>query len=326
MICGRECCNVAGPPFCASYRTSKVGHVAPLIGCLFLVFCAWFFPHTRFGRVLGVRKPMLFFLKDSSPTSSPSFVQEDDPEAVFRNPGKLRKSLEQLWSTSSLSKLQSGRSTLGTVAIGSFVEHTTRFDFQEQSCLNQFEHLISLWRSNCSLVADDQLQGDGDVYNSDLLLHGLDSMHAELLEDFQRWRRKFHYDADPPDEVDRVREITAYLLVWGEAGNLRFMPEIICFLTRAVCTSAPTGDFYGGHTPCQSHLFLPCQQLRLEDHGLFSFRSGCHAEQGKHAELSLDATVSRLRQAGVLGDILSVGNLEGLLFGRQWVGVPSSSF
>mmetsp|Transcript_61921 Transcript_61921/g.164550 ORF Transcript_61921/g.164550 Transcript_61921/m.164550 type:complete len:2073 (-) Transcript_61921:147-6365(-) len=258
LMCGRECCNVVGPPFCVSTPSSQVGHVAPLILCLFLVFCSWVFPHTRLGRVLGVRKPMLFFLKDSSPTSSPSFVPEDGPEAVFRNPGKLRKSLEQLWSTSSLSKLQPGRSTLGKVAIDSFVEHTTRFDFQEQSCLNQFEHLISLWRSNCSLVADDQLQGDGDVYNGDLLLDGLDSMHAELLEGFQRWRKKFHCDAEPADEVERIREITAYLLVWGEAGNLRFMAEIICFLTHAVCTSAPTGDFYGGHTPCQSHLFLSC--------------------------------------------------------------------
>ena len=42
--------------------------------------------------------------------------------------------------------------------------------FLEQSCPNQFVHFISLWRSNCSLVADDQLQMMAYL-RCDFLLH-----------------------------------------------------------------------------------------------------------------------------------------------------------
>ena len=59
---------------------------------------------------------------------------------------------------------------------------------QEQTCLDQFGHLILLWRSYSSLVADDQLHDDNFAYFGDLLLHRLKSMHAELLGASRRIR------------------------------------------------------------------------------------------------------------------------------------------
>ena len=38
----------------------------------------------------------------------------------------------------------------------------------------------------------------------------------------------------------------------------RSMAEIICSLTHAVCTKAPTGDLYGRYVPSQSRFFVSC--------------------------------------------------------------------
>ena len=79
-------------------------------------------------------------------------------------------------------------------AIDIFASLTTKFDFQEANCLNQFEHLLTLWRSNCSIVADAQLFGEGDVFNGDLLEEGLEALHVELLDGLQRWRRRLRVE------------------------------------------------------------------------------------------------------------------------------------
>ena len=74
---------------------------------------------------------------------------------------------------------------------------------------------------------------------------------------------KFHCDGAAADGVERLQEITAYLLVSGGDGKLRPTAEVICSLTHAFCTRAPTGDFYGGYILCQSHLFISCPTLRV---------------------------------------------------------------
>lgn len=46
---------------------------------------------------------------------------------------------------------------------------------------------------------------------------------------------------------DRVRQLALYLLVWGEASNVRFMPECICFLFKCA-------DDYYRSPECQNRI------------------------------------------------------------------------
>ena len=105
-------------------------------------------------------------------------------------------------------------------------------NFQEQSCPKQSVHFISLWRSNCSSVVDDQLHMMAYL-RCDFHLHGLQSTHTELLE--ARGGAGNSIEARSCPISCHVPEIAALLLIWGKTGNLRTMPEKICFLTRAVC-------------------------------------------------------------------------------------------
>ena len=126
---------------------------------------------------------------------------------------------------------------------------------------NQFDHLLSLWRSHCSLLADLDLDTEDDlgdaVVNETTLLHeALGALHAELLEGFRQWRQRLAEELQEPlsstslvlgnirwfhvpygDWLEaesrkmaaslatkQLAEVATYLLVWGEAGNLRFMP------------------------------------------------------------------------------------------------------
>ena len=44
------------------------------------------------------------------------------------------------------------------------------------------------------------------------------------------------------EHFDERRELVytcLYLLIWGEAANLRFMPECLCFIYHHVMSSAP---------------------------------------------------------------------------------------
>ena len=63
------------------------------------------------------------------------------------------------------------------------------FLFQAQSAENQFEHLLSLLRSQCAMVADRDV-GKGVVVDESFLLGtAIGDLHAELLDNFQAWRR-----------------------------------------------------------------------------------------------------------------------------------------
>jgi len=62
----------------------------------------------------------------------------------------------------------------------------------------------------------------------------------------------------PQDNGNELAEVAAYLLVWGEAGNVRFMPEVICFITDLVlCADTPEGGkVFSDVSLCRSGAFL----------------------------------------------------------------------
>lgn len=111
----------------------------------------------------------------------------------------------------------------------------------------------------------------------ELLKDALADLHRDLLEGLHRWRARLA--ACPalqvPSRRERQRrgllahadsesgkqlvEISVYLLVWGEAGNIRFMPEVVCFLTELALASEDVqmgGSLYQGSGTTKSGLFL----------------------------------------------------------------------
>eukprot|EP00435_Cladocopium_sp_Y103_P009776 s3814_g2.t1 len=132
----------------------------------------------------------------------------------------------------------------------------------------------------------------------ELLKDALADLHRDLLEGLHRWRGRLaacpelqagavlardvgprqrrgllaHADSESGKQLV---EISVYLLVWGEAGNIRFMPEVVCFLTELALASEDVqmgGSLYQGSGTTKSGLFLakiirPIYNVIFEDCG-----------------------------------------------------------
>ena len=131
--------------------------------------------------------------------------------------------------------------------------------FQPANVANQEEHLESLLLSQLGRTRGDYIAA-------------VDGLHASLLTPFHRWMLQNsstgtnvqfgladedHRTAawSTPHTAEQLNDVALYLLVWGEAANLRFMPELLYFLfatARAHCAAAaamlphPLGGGGGG--------------------------------------------------------------------------------
>ena len=100
---------------------------------------------------------------------------------------------------------------------------------QEDSCAAQQRHIESLLMSQLSVTFGDYDQA-------------VRRLHATLLQSAERYEVKTSgavkrvekqgdgtsvWDARSTDVL--LEEITVFLLIWGESGNLRFMPEFVVF-------------------------------------------------------------------------------------------------
>jgi 1,3-beta-glucan synthase len=68
---------------------------------------------------------------------------------------------------------------------------------------------------------------------------GIKSLDSAL----NRWRNAMN----SMSHYDRLRQIALYLLCWGEAGNVRFVPECMCFIFKCA-------DDYYRSPECQSRM------------------------------------------------------------------------
>eukprot|EP00933_Yihiella_yeosuensis_P040353 TRINITY_DN34639_c0_g1_i1.p1 TRINITY_DN34639_c0_g1~~TRINITY_DN34639_c0_g1_i1.p1 ORF type:complete len:1965 (+),score=368.55 TRINITY_DN34639_c0_g1_i1:571-5895(+) len=130
------------------------------------------------------------------------------------------------------------------------------------------------------MVADRSVGQSIDVDETTLLGEALGDLHAELCDGFARWRSKLsdYGPAGIPEKAEgqapmvggadwevlphdggfsaklgldeaksaaelstQLAEMVTYLLVWGEAGNIRFMPEVVYFITELALAADP-GD------------------------------------------------------------------------------------
>jgi len=272
---GATCCTLLNPPYCVDqdWSASTVALLGPaamlvaLLTAAVLVSCRGAPPRERAGlspeEVKAERR-------DSASAVEGVLAVGRRARALLSGKSEMQLLLEAAWLERSCLRVLPHAAPFAVSTASLFAGLADAFQFQADNAKNQHEHLLSLWRSQLSMVADRAYEERGvQVNEQDLLREALRDLHAELLDGFLRWRRAFR-DAEGPsaaegsggglpqvcgarwqplweaasfrtDEVlsRQLAEVVAFLLVWGEAGNLRFMPEVLYFITDLVLTSDP---------------------------------------------------------------------------------------
>ncbi|KAL5165045.1 Callose synthase 7 [Glycine soja] len=102
------------------------------------------------------------------------------------------------------------------------------FGFQKGNVANQREHLILLL-ANMNI---------GDRAESSHQLHSetVEKLKATILKNYESWCHYVHCEdnlrflEDYDMQQLELIYIALYLLIWGEASNIRFMPECLCYI------------------------------------------------------------------------------------------------
>ena len=106
------------------------------------------------------------------------------------------------------------------------------FGFQNDNVRNQREHLV-LHLANSQMRLDpppaivDSLQPSVLRRFRRKLLHNYTSWCSYLGLKSNVW---IAHRRDPTDLRRELLYVSLYLLIWGESGNLRFMPECLCYI------------------------------------------------------------------------------------------------
>lgn len=174
-----------------------------------------------------------------------------------------------------------------------FLDLTAKFGFQRDSMRNMYDHFMTLLDSRASRMTPNQallslhadyIGGDNANYRKWYFAAHLDLDDAvgfanikgkglkrskknkkaqatenQALEDLEgddsleaaeyRWKTRMNRMS----QHDRVRQIALYLLCWGEANQVRFMPECLCFIFKCA-------DDYLNSPACQA-LVEPVEEL-----------------------------------------------------------------
>ncbi|RSM07000.1 1,3-beta-glucan synthase component FKS1 [Fusarium ambrosium] len=197
-----------------------------------------------------------------------------------------------------------------------FLQLTDKFGFQRESMRNMFDHLMILLDSRASrmsaekalvslhadyiggrnanyriwyfaayldLEAGDGTSSPGNTTGADGQTDSTDpasSGEAQGSHDFQlaeeRWQRRMRNMS--PQE--RVRQLALYLLCWGEANQVRFMPECLCFIFKCAEDSFianPSNDVHAEESSFLDHVITPIYRF-LRDQG-YEIRDGVYVRR-----------------------------------------------
>ncbi|TFK52998.1 1,3-beta-glucan synthase [Heliocybe sulcata] len=158
-----------------------------------------------------------------------------------------------------------------------FLDLTQKFGFQRDSMRNMFDFVMQLLDSRASRMSPDQalltLHADyiggqhanyrkwyfaaqldlddavGQTQNPGLQRlkstkrRGGRGAEKSLSSAMERWRQAMNNMS----QYDRLRQIALFLLCWGEAAQVRFMPECLCFIFKCA-------DDYYRSPECQNRL------------------------------------------------------------------------
>ncbi|KAF8902099.1 glycosyltransferase family 48 protein [Gymnopilus junonius] len=167
-----------------------------------------------------------------------------------------------------------------------FLDLTQKFGFQRDSMRNMFDFTMHLLDSRASRMTPNQalltLHADyiggqhanyrkwyfaaqlnlddavGQSQNPGLqrlksVKGGKNAGPKSLDTALNRWRNAMNNMS----QYDRLRQIALYLLCWGEAGNVRFVPETLCFIFKCA-------DDYYRSPECQNRVEPVPEGLYLE--------------------------------------------------------------
>ncbi|MCO5592989.1 hypothetical protein L7F22_046993 [Adiantum nelumboides] len=102
------------------------------------------------------------------------------------------------------------------------------FGFQHDNVRNQREHLVLL-------LANGQTQLGGMPGPSEQGLHVdvINKLCTRVLGNYEKWChyiRKQPVHARRNSSEEKVAFLSLYFLIWGEAANVRFLPEALCYI------------------------------------------------------------------------------------------------
>ena len=108
------------------------------------------------------------------------------------------------------------------------------FGFQDSSVRNQAEHLLILLSNNRRYMSNHILP---PTVQPPSPIHAL---HAKVFSNYMKWCRAMGVPpnfskmnsamAAPPAVTSRVVDLVLFFCIWGEAANIRHMPECLWFL------------------------------------------------------------------------------------------------
>ncbi|KAG2252291.1 hypothetical protein Bca52824_082427 [Brassica carinata] len=115
----------------------------------------------------------------------------------------------------------------------------SEFGFQRGSVANQREHIILL-------LANADIRNRTDEEYDGLKSSTVTELMDKTFKNYYSWCKYLHREPNlkfPPDCDEQQLQliyISLYLLIWGEASNVRFMPECICYIFHHMAN-----DVYG---------------------------------------------------------------------------------
>ncbi|KAF8496308.1 1,3-beta-glucan synthase [Gautieria morchelliformis] len=152
-----------------------------------------------------------------------------------------------------------------------FLDLTQKFGFQRDSMRNMFDFLMQLLDSRASRMTPNQalltlhadyIGGEHANYRKWYFAAQLDLDDAvgatqnpglqrlksvkrekSLQSAHERWRQAMNNMS----QYDRLRQLALYLLCWGEAAQVRFVPECLCFIFKCA-------DDYYRSPECQNRI------------------------------------------------------------------------
>nr|CCA22421.1 unnamed protein product [Albugo laibachii Nc14] len=130
----------------------------------------------------------------------------------------------------------------------------TRFGFQESNVTNQSEHLILLLTNFKEQGGEEKKrkkknQPDEDAMEDylqrdpqkemEMAMKGIERLHRRLFTNYTKWCK--YIGQIPKFTQEPLVDIALFFLIWGEAGNLRQMPECLCFLLHSMLPQVNSG-------------------------------------------------------------------------------------
>eukprot|EP00929_Paragymnodinium_shiwhaense_P124247 TRINITY_DN9934_c0_g2_i1.p1 TRINITY_DN9934_c0_g2~~TRINITY_DN9934_c0_g2_i1.p1 ORF type:complete len:1922 (+),score=375.34 TRINITY_DN9934_c0_g2_i1:48-5813(+) len=270
IVGGSECCDDPKASFCSVGRSGiwslSTWSILGLLVMLVIIV------------VSTLIDSMFLHRRDYTP---PKLEKADENSAVRLLPGilppgtskGLAAELQEHFLQQSCLRVLPAAPEFARVSACLFGALAERFDFQVDNVRNQYEHLCSLWRSHVAMVADREIYKCVHVDETSLLYEAIEDLYKELMEGYVKWRELYEEDEETGihsrDKVPtpggtswpllpasvcfddqnlaneastQLCEIAMYLLVWGEGGNLRFMPELLYFITELGLAAQHPGD------------------------------------------------------------------------------------